>query len=466
MITVPLLTADDLKVFQGKKVLISGFSETSKLVFDVFTHFDFDVLGFYSDSIIHKVRKYKGASVVSTKDLQAMSGVRESIVFQNTNFDIEKIEFLENKVEKLGLTTAKIPVGQLIMSFYPQILLDNFDETKYRASWEKMCCKTKNLSTTLFKRENAFNKLIICMPTKTADFTLMHTFEQANAMSISPVRKQSNVYRTLQSIGVKLFKNENNQMYKLFNVPIKPLDRVGKNIEWHNVGHKPRYANELLQKKSSNPIKIISAVREPISQNISIMYQQFSSGDFYVDWILGELKQKNETEKKQALSALAELFVDKGCDVQAHFDAFVDRYIYSAQNTDKQTATARSIQQFYHEFEQNILDITAYPFDQEKGYTIIKKDNVEIFIYQLEKLNHLVPELSAWLGVPFDSLVRGNDAADKWIGDSYKQAQKEIQITQEYFDKCFNEPYVQHCYSQADIEKFKAKWQSHIKHEN
>ncbi len=111
------------------------------------------------------------------------------------------------------------------------------------------------------------------------------------------------------------------------------------------------------------------------------------------------------------------------------------------------------------------MDITKYPFDQDKGFTVIKKDNVEVFVYQLEKLNDLIPELSSWLNVPFDKFINGNMATEKWSGDSYKRAQKEIEITQEYFDKCFDESYVKHCYSKADIEKFKARWRPHIKKE-
>lgn len=104
----------------------------------------------------------------------------------------------------------------------------------------------------------------------------------------------------------------------------------------------------------------------------------------------------------------------------------------------------------------------SYPFDKEKGYTIIKEGNIEVFVYQLEKLNDVFLELSDWVGVPFEKMVNANKAEDKWVGESYKQACKEIEITQEYFDRCYNEPYVKHFYSDEDIEKFKERWRSHI----
>ncbi len=65
--------------------------------------------------------------------------------------------------------------------------------------------------------------------------------------------------------------------------------------------------------------------------------------------------------------------------------------------------------------------------------------------------------------MPFESLLNDNVGEDKWYGDSYKQAKKELIISQEYFDAAFNEPYVKHFYSEADIEKFKAQWRPHIR---
>ncbi|MFI3169219.1 MAG: putative capsular polysaccharide synthesis family protein [Faecalibacterium sp.] len=147
--------------------------------------------------------------------------------------------------------------------------------------------------------------------------------------------------------------------------------------------------------------------------------------------------------------------------VELIFDVFVKRYVY----TEKHTVFSRLAQDFFVEFEKAVLDITKYLFDQDKGYAIIKEGNIEVFVYQLEKLNDLVPELSAWIGVPFEHLEKGNQASDKWFAESYRQAQQEIEFSQEYFDKCYNEPYVKYCYNEADIERFKARWRPHIKKE-
>lgn len=59
-------------------------------------------------------------------------------------------------------------------------------------------------------------------------------------------------------------------------------------------------------------------------------------------------------------------------------------------------------------------------------------------------MNTLVQELSDFAGIEIDKSVIDLQGVDNWCGESYKQAQKEIKISQKYFDKYFSEPYVYH----------------------
>lgn len=114
-------------------------------------------------------------------------------------------------------------------------------------------------------------------------------------------------------------------------------------------------------------------------------------------------------------------------------------------------------------FNSNIINLYNHSFNTEQGYDIIKEGNIEVFVYQLEKLNDIAPQMSDWIGqTSFDEWINGNEASGKWINDFYKQAQKEIKFSQEFFDSCYNAEWVQHFYSQEDIEKFKERWRPHI----
>ncbi len=119
-------------------------------------------------------------------------------------------------------------------------------------------------------------------------------------------------------------------------------------------------------------------------------------------------------------------------------------------------------------FEQQLepylgIDIYREPFDKEKGFSIYKYGNVEIFIYQLEKLNSVFDKLAKFLEIENAQMVRSNDSKDKWYYEKYKDAEENIVLSREYFDKCYNGKYIKHFYSESDISKFKEKWESNIR---
>lgn len=194
--------------------------------------------------------------------------------------------------------------------------------------------------------------------------------------------------------------------------------------------HYPAHLRKLSLLKQK--CKIITAIREPVSRNISVLFQY-----------LGDLSNVHYYDTT--------FFPQKVNDVQGIFEFCQDVFPPSYY-----------IEGWFNNFSEHIVDVRNFPFDQEKGYTIIQDGGFDIFFYQLEKLNDLIPELSEWAGVPFTELINGNEASQKWIAPSYKRAKKELTFSQAYFDACYNDPYVQHCYSQSDIEKFKERWRGQI----
>lgn len=217
-----------------------------------------------------------------------------------------------------------------------------------------------------------------------------------------------------------------------------------------NLWHRPDLLPNSYSKYMSNKkIKILTAVREPIAQNLSLMYESLDDRSY--SWIYDEAWNNNCLS-----TSLFEKISEKICTTPvADCTAYTLDY-YGYYNS-------LAISNFYNCFNKYFLDITKYPFDTDSGYSIIKDNNMEIFVYQLEKLTQIWPVLSNWLNIPSIELVPDNEAKNKWYYNSYLTAKKEITFSKKYFEYCFNLPYVQHCYSQKDISIFKEKWSSHIK---
>jgi len=218
--------------------------------------------------------------------------------------------------------------------------------------------------------------------------------------------------------------------------------------------HLPRLIDlSFLRKMGFKKIRLITSVRDPISQNLSSLFQILSQNSEVI------------------FQYLAQSETCLGGDVQKAFEAVVESRSYfefkNNLNTIGKKITSKTfntylIQDFLEEFRTHLFDLTKVPFDKEKGYQIIKNDDIEIFVYQLEKLNQISKELFAWAGCDKAKLINSNLASEKWVKNVYERSKVEIRFPKEYFDKCYNEPYIRHFYSEKDIIKFKEKWKNNI----
>lgn len=211
-----------------------------------------------------------------------------------------------------------------------------------------------------------------------------------------------------------------------------------KNILFHNAKHSPETLNRSLLNQIDNKVRIITSIRDPISWNLSLLYHYFATDNAFAF--------SNIIKHRKNL-------LNGGGDVQSIFNLFLDRY------GDKQD----TVLPFLNRFEQHVLSLSKHTFDKEKGFSVFNEGNIEVFAYQLEKMNDIIEDLSDWVGAaPFDKWVMGNEASSKWISGSYKQAQSEIKIPKAYFDKCYDDKWVKHFYSNKDIEAFKEKWKNQV----
>lgn len=419
MIKVPKITMKDMEVFRKKKVVLYGYSDVAKGLCKVLKGSGIEIIAIWSDSPKQRLKiSCQGVPILGWDGICRFKKKYENIIVQFTIYDENIIKDIQKKCNLLNISSSSMSAGEIRSLYHPKLFLEEIkNPIIYRyenRKWMKAIRGNTERKLKKFINGNPQNPILICLPPKTADYTLNYLFDFINAQSQEQL------------------------------------------IEYYNSFHKPKFIKTFV-KVNSSKVKVITGVREPISQNLSIMYQEISGGGNYKNWILGELEQ--QADKQKGIKELEEVLYEKD-DINLLFDSFINRFIY---NDNQLTTHSNSIQQFIPDFANNICDILSYPFDKELGFTIIKQNNMEIFVYQLEKLNSIIPYLSEWIGIHFETLEKVNVGLDKWIGTSYKQAQKEIKITQEYFDCCYNEPYVKHCYSDADIEKFKKKWIGNIK---
>lgn len=215
------------------------------------------------------------------------------------------------------------------------------------------------------------------------------------------------------------------------------FDKIG--IPYHMLWHTPSMFDNDKFLKLNKTFKIITAIREPIARDLSSMYQgiEFIFSSPMIDKLNLQLKTPH--------------IMSGGGDAQQIFDL-----VFNSKTG------ATPMYDFFNKFGCNIINIMDFPFDKELGYSIVKFENVEIFIFQLEKLDILKNPLGDFLGVSIDSYIIGNSTENKWINSSYIKAKENIKIDIDYFNKSYNSDWVKHFYSKDDINCFKQKWQKNI----
>ena len=205
--------------------------------------------------------------------------------------------------------------------------------------------------------------------------------------------------------------------------------------------------NYILNNIHKKKFKIITGVREPISRDYSAFWQPFSE-DRNTAYVLDSVLDSN-------------------------FNTMYQNYLeLIMKNNADEILKNKKIIVWHDEFEwfnthiKEVfgINIYDYKFDKELGYTIIKQDNCEIFLFKVEMLNTIMPEIFKFANMPADSPIKNaNVANEKWYALAYESFKKNLKIPQEYVDHYYkNNKYVDHFYTEAEKENFISKWSKHI----
>lgn len=238
-----------------------------------------------------------------------------------------------------------------------------------------------------------------------------------------------------------------------------------KSIQFHTLGvayrfvdAEKKYLDYYLQLMHKKKIKIISAVREPISRDIAAFFQnsdleywpyhQYNCNVFslYGNSINSKMIEDKEIKERcpiwrkslnQAFEDLTNVIINHRQDVFSWFDYEINE-IFG-------------------------IDVYSYPFDQEKGYTIIEKENVQILLLKMEYLSGLEQVIGDFIGDPDYKLVNRNEALGKMYRYVYKKFKENVKISPNYFEYYYAENFkYKHFYSEKEIEASSQHWKKYV----
>lgn len=181
--------------------------------------------------------------------------------------------------------------------------------------------------------------------------------------------------------------------------------------------------------------KIITMVREPISVDLSTVFQWIGTG-------------------------IAYRYIAKRVKDGKIFQQIVSELVMKIQN--------RLFDWFDEELRELCgIDVYSYPFDKEKGYTIISKNETEVLILKAEKLSSLTDVIRDFVGNQNLELTDENVGRNKKYAHLYQKVKKNIMLPREYVEYYYNNnACMDHFYTKEEQKSFLDKWKGHIIEEN
>jgi len=137
----------------------------------------------------------------------------------------------------------------------------------------------------------------------------------------------------------------------------------------------------------------------------------------------------------------------------------------------KKRATQNGKCKFGYQFEwfinelKEVFGINVYDhlFDRQRGYSILKQNNIEVLVIKLEKLNDLEQVIGKFVGAPYFKLINANEASKKNYKELYRNVQNSIKIPREIVSMYYDgNPYMDHFYSEEEKKCFLKKWENNI----
>lgn len=400
---------NDYNILQNAKIIVYGTGKRGKKLVSLLELIEANILGYCDSDIKKKGNIIDNYIVYHINDIQQLIDKNIIIIVASVYFEEIIHSLLQYNLESNIFTYFAAEIS--IYFNYNKFSIKNKKTSNiYFKNMINECCKENIL-------ENK-SDILECLLDINNQNVLIYQVGKVGSTTLAD---------TIQSYGINT-----SHCHSLFSLPLinenKKLNIYRKKIIANFAG------------------KIIIPVREPISRDISQYFQLLQAR-------LGVLCQEYKIDN------LIDGFV------KIYYDSLIQKTSYN-ENTGLQAIllnnSSKGILFDWFDYElKNFLgvDILTEPFNTKTGYQIYKKNNCEILILQLEKMNILEDIIGNFLSVPNFKLQSSNTYKQKEYKYLYKNFKEQLVLPKEYIDFYYkSNPWFAHFYSIEQREEFYSKW--------
>ncbi|MHB1348538.1 MAG: glycosyltransferase [Desulfobulbaceae bacterium] len=335
-------------------------------------------------------------------------------------------------------------LNMLPNSYQHEYKIDRISGYNLQKKWQKNVMNKNiecNKKTFIDKKNNLITKFFgkkIVLPSNKAIKGHL-TNDQFTISKNSPVIL---IYQTgkvgSSSIYSALINNNTLPVYHIHYLSEKRLQEA---FYWHEINKFPYIPEHLVISKALQNIiskhkndirwKIITLARDPIALQASVVFQNLNE---CFSEIIDHSQQKIDFVRAR------KLIIDQLSDHNSRKSHFINWFDYELNTV----------------FGVNIYD---YPFDPDIGYNILSKNNIDVLLIKLEKLNECYKEaFEKFLGFKNIDLPRKNIGKAKKYGNDYKELMNQLALPVQLCNSVYNTKYSQYFYSKSEISDLTTKW--------
>jgi hypothetical protein len=176
--------------------------------------------------------------------------------------------------------------------------------------------------------------------------------------------------------------------------------------------------------KPKHELRVITLVREPIANNVSMFFQ-------LIDHYIGTTIEQS------------------GHDIESIIQIFLDQYMHT-----------RPLTWFGAEEKTTLgIDVFKYPFPIAQGYNIVSNDNVSMLVLKVELDDQTKSRaIAEFLGLDNFEIVRSNVTSDKSHAKQYAEFKQRIRVPARLLDEMYESKYARFFYSEEERSHCRDRW--------
>jgi len=411
--SAPLNYINSFENLFENKIVLYGAGVTGVETYKILTHYFKNVnVACFCDT--YKTGEMSGLPIISPNELKEMSE-RESPIIVVTALSTNHKEIVDN-LQRLRIVADCV----FMLPELDKLIVQNTDDSRI----DEWYSTIKRYKGTLPNDEKRNLYLNWWCPEHYCENDIL-VYQPGKVGSLS-------VCNSLSTIGIGA--THVHMLTDSFIYDLIPELAWEPDIMEREIIHKcSRHCNDKI--KQARHLKIITLVREPLSRD----YSHF-------------LYHLNELVKNGYLSP-------------------EDSLLEACAEGIRKRATQNGKCEYGYQFEwfskelKEVFDIDVYihPFDREKGYSIIKQNNIEVLVIKLEKLNYLEQVVGEFVNAPQFKLINANEASKKDYKDSYKSIRESVKILSEVVSLYYSgNRFMDHFYTEYEKKSFLKKWGNNI----